>query len=358
MKKPLPISPSQNEPNRPLCACHFESRMYHLRPILLLWLLWQIAGNLCAQKPVLGYIEKLHPGLDNLLATGTSIEVLDSSFHWAEGPLWLPGQQVLLFTDIPANRVYQWSEAKGTELYLEPSGYTGKKPRGGEPGANGLVLLQGGKLLLCQHGDRRLAIMNAPLRQPRPLYQTVVSRYKGKRFNSPNDAVQTPDGAILFTDPPYGLEGGMGDPAKELPFQGLYQYQQGSLRLLTDTLSRPNGLVLLPDGATLLVANSDETKAGWYRFRYHPANGLTGGALLRDVTREAQAWGGFPDGLKCTRAGYVFATGPGGVWIFDPELSPIGRIRLPVKAANVALNEQDRVLYITATQYLLRVKLR
>lgn len=313
-----------------------------------------------AQRPTIGYIEKLSPALERVLAPTSPIEILDSGFTWVEGPLWVPQLQALLFSEIPANRILKWTEGGGTQTYLQPSGYTGKVPRGGEPGSNGLLLLPNGQLLLCQHGDRRLAVMDAPLAQPQPQFRTLAAAYGGKRFNSPNDVVRAPGGNLLFTDPPYGLEGNDKDPLKELPFQGVYQLApDGGLQLLTDTLSRPNGIGLMPDGKTLIVANSDAGKARWYVFPYDAAKGLGKGRVLLDVSNEVANWGGgLPDGLKISSKGFVFATGPGGVWIFNPQLQLIGRIRLPVFAANVALGKDEKTLYITATQYILRVALR
>ncbi|SHE85644.1 gluconolactonase [Cnuella takakiae] len=313
-----------------------------------------------AQHPTIGYIERLHPSLDKVLNPAGAIEILDSGYTWVEGPLWLPSQRALLFSDIPSNRVLQWTEAGGSKTYVQPSGYTGSVPRSGEVGSNGLLLLANGQLLLCQHGDRRLAVMDAPLSAPTARFHTLAAAYQGKRFNSPNDAVQTRSGIILFTDPPYGLEGNDKDTAKELPFQGVYQLEQnGKVRLLTDTISRPNGIGLSPDGKTLVVANSDAGKAGWYGYQYDEKNGLQKGRMLLDVTPEVRAMGGgLPDGLKFNRLGYLFATGPGGVWVFDPKLQLVGRIRLPVLAANLALDETEKTLYITATQYVLRLVLR
>ena len=152
-----------------------------------------------------GAIEKRDDRLDQIIPPGAKIEIIAEGFDWSEGPLWLPQQEKLLFSDIPPNKIYQWTEAGGLQLYLTPSGYTGAQPRGGEVGSNGLILDTAGRLVLCQHGDRRMARLDAPLEQPQPQFTTLVDKYDGKRLNSPNDAVYNRHGDLYFTDPPYGL---------------------------------------------------------------------------------------------------------------------------------------------------------
>ena len=132
-----------------------------------------------------GSIEKLMPQLDEIIAPDARLEILAEGFDWTEGPLWVENGQFLLFSDIPPNRVHKWKDGEGVSIYLEPSGYTGEKPRGGEPGANGLLLNGESQLVLCQHGDRRMAIMDAPLEAPESQFVTLVDQYQGKRFNSP-----------------------------------------------------------------------------------------------------------------------------------------------------------------------------
>jgi gluconolactonase len=131
------------------------------------------------------------------------LEILADGFDWTEGPLWVPEFEMLLFCDIPPNKIYQWSEESGLKEYLHPSGYTGTKPRKGEPGSNGLLLNEQDRLILCQHGDRRMALMDAPLDQPEARFTTLVDRWEEKRFNSPNDAVYDKQWNLYFTDPPY-----------------------------------------------------------------------------------------------------------------------------------------------------------
>src|SRR6185436_8856342 len=151
------------------------------------------------------------------------------------------------FTDIPNNRVMKWSQKDGLMEFLKPSGYTGKAEfKGTEPGANGLAFDKAGKLILCQHGDRRVARLVGDGK-----FETLADKYMGKRLNSPNDLVFKSNGDLYFTDPPYGLPGDVGDPknpAKELDFQGVYRLTpRGQLTLLTKEMTRPNGIALAPD---------------------------------------------------------------------------------------------------------------
>lgn len=310
--------------------------------------------------PTAGRIERQHPALDGILAPEAEIEVLSDGYAWTEGPLWIAAGEYLLFTDIPPNRVMRWKEGEGAKVYLTPSGYTGATPRGGEPGANGLVLDPAGQLVLCQHGDRRMAQMNAPLDQPKPEFLPLAEKWNGKRFNSPNDAVFDRQGNLYFTDPPYGLEKQADDPAKEIAFQGVYcRRPDGTVDLLVDSLSRPNGLAFSPDEKTLYVANSDPEKAIWMAYDVQPDGTLKNGRLFYDATsRVSKEMPGLPDGLKINPQGIIFATGPGGVWIFQPDGSVLGRIDTGQPTSNCAFGNNGKALYLTANMYLMRVWLK
>ncbi len=306
----------------------------------------------------IGNIQRLDSRIDNIISKDAQIEFLAEGFDWTEGPLWVEQGGYLLFSDIPPNRVYKWKEGEGITLYLEPSGYTGDEPRGGEPGANGLLLNSEGQLVLCHHGDRRLAIMDAPLEDPKSEFATIVDSYQGMRFNSPNDATFHSNGELYFTDPPYGLLQRMEDPNKEIPFQGVYRLQKnGQVELLTDELSRPNGIAFAPDEKTLYVANSDPNKAIWMAYDVIEDGSISNGRVFFDATDSVQDNKGLPDGLKVNSNGTIFATGPGGVYIFTPEAKLLGLIETGEATSNCALDAQQKTLYITADMYLLRVKL-
>lgn len=279
-------------------------------------------------------------------------------FQFTEGPIWLNKQKMLLFSDVPENTIYKWTEAKGKEVYLKPSGYTSAEGRGGFLGSNGLSLSPDGKLLICQHGDRRIAKMDASIDAPKSNFVTAARDYNGKKLNSPNDLFVTAGGDIYFTDPSYGFEKGPTDPKKEIPYQGVYKLDNsGHVSLLIDSIEQPNGIGILPDGKTLIVSNSDDKKKVWYAYDIGTSGSLTHGRIFYDVSNEKGRGG--CDGLKIDKAGNVFATGPGGIWIFTKTGKLIGRIKINgVVAANCAFTPDDKTIFITASNYLLRVKMR
>ena len=314
----------------------------------------------------IGSMERLDPALDSILSPNAKVEIIAEGYDWSEGPLWVENQKMLLFSDVPKNIVYKWTEEKGAEPYLTPSGYTGEKPRAEELGSNGLLLDDEGNLVLCQHGDRRLAMMDAPLGSPKAEFVTIADKFDGKKFNSPNDAVFR-NYDFYFTDPPYGLEKKMEDPLKEIPFQGVYRASaDGGVSLLTDSLSRPNGIAFSPDGKYLFVANSDPAKAVWYRYDVVESTSPDGkvsvtlgsGKIFYDATPLVGKVKGSPDGFKIDSKGNIFATAPGGVFIFNSDAKLLGKINLPDASSNTALSGDEKTLFITNDMYVLRVKMR
>lgn len=320
--------------------------------VVLLALAGRGYGQEKASGP-LGSIERLHPGLDRLIPPGAQMEKLASGFDWAEGPLWMPDQQALLFSDVPLNRVYRWKEGEGVSVFLKPSGYTGDTPRGGEPGSNGLARDAGGGLVLMQHGDRRVARL-----KPGGGFETLVDRHDGKRFNSPNDGVYKSNGDLYFTDPPYGLLKLNDDPAKELPYNGVYRLtKDGKLALLTQELGFPNGLAFSPDEKTLYVANSDPKKAIWMAYPVRDDGTLGAGRVFRDVTAlVGPDKKGLPDGLKVDVHGNLFATGPGGILIFAPDGTQLGVLNTGEATGNCAWGDDGSTLYIAADMYIARLR--
>lgn len=303
-----------------------------------------------------GSIERLDPALDEFIERDAKIEILADGFTWTEGPLWVEDGAYLLFSDIPPNRIMKWSESEGVSLYLEPSGYTGSLERGGEPGSNGLLLDQDGALVLCQHGDRRIARMLAPLSAPKAEFETLVGTYNGMKFNSPNDAIFDQSGNLYFTDPPYGLVGNMDDPNKEIEFQGVYRFgADRQLSLLTHKIPRPNGIGLSIDEKTLYVASSEKSPM-WTAITLD----AEGNALREEVFYDSTVRDGLgaPDGLKVDRNGIIWATGPGGVWVFEPSGKVLGRVLTGERTSNCAFNEDESILYMTCDDYLMRLRLK
>lgn len=298
-------------------------------------------------------IERLDPALDALLADDAVIENLGSGFNWSEGPIWDPAQDALLFSDVPENRVYRWKDGEGITVFLEPSGFTGDHFEGREPGSNGLTLDAAGRLVLCQHGDRRVARLAADGRQ----FETVVDRFEGRRFNSPNDLCYDRAGNLFFTDPPYGLPPGV---EQEIPFQGVYRLgADGRLTVITRELHRPNGLALSVDERTLYVASSEGREPWIMAYALNADGSVASSRKFYDGTELIERTGrrgGF-DGLKVDEHGNVWTTGPGGVLILSPEGKHLGSILTGRATANCAFGGADHMtFYITADEALLRVR--
>ncbi|MCU0339490.1 MAG: SMP-30/gluconolactonase/LRE family protein [Spirosomaceae bacterium] len=305
--------------------------------------------------PTIGKVVRLDAALDGLVAAEAKIEVLASGFVWSEGPAWVKDGGYLLFSDVPANTVYQWSSRDGLTPFLKPSGYTGRLEYGNEPGSNGLIINQKGELVSCEHGDRRVSVL--PLKTNGGK-KTIADNYDGKRFNSPNDVVQHSSGAYYFTDPPYGLPLKDKDPTRETPWFGVYRVAaDGKVTLLTKDMTRPNGLAFSPDEKTLYVAQSDPDKAVIMAFPVQTDGALGAGKVLFDATPMVkQGLPGLPDGLRVDKDGNLWATGPGGVLVLTPAGKLLGRIDTGEATANCAWGEDGSTLYITADMYLCRIK--
>jgi gluconolactonase len=261
----------------------------------------------------------------------------------------------LLFTDVPENTLYRWSESNGLSTLLKPSGYDGpERATLREAGANGLFAEPGGSVLLADSGSRLVARLDLESLQK----TTLASHYQGKRFNSPNDVVRRADGTVFFTDPPYGLKDLDDSPVKQLDFNGVFRVDtDGSVHLIDDALSFPNGIALSPDQGTLYVANSDPDKPIWMAYSLDAAGSVIERhefANATDLVAEGAA--GLPDGMAVTGDGHVFATGPGGVIVFRAEGKRLGRIETGSAVSNCAFGDDGRTLYITSHRVLARVR--
>lgn len=328
---------------------------------LLVMISFSIATNSYANVSQPPFVEIIDQEALNIITADTPISILGSGYSWSEGPIWLAEQNVLLFSDVPQNTLYQYSPGEGVSVYLTPSGASGLFAHDSSQGGNGLLLNAQGQLVIMQHGDRRVAIMNAELESPEANFKTVASEYQGKRLNSPNDGVFASNGDLYFTDPPYGLKEGRQDPHKLLTFDGIYRLtQNGELLLEDDSVLFPNGIVLTKDESRAIVAASDRNSAKWYEYDIADNGSLKNKRVFFDVSslvgQENEK--GLPDGMVVHSKGYIFATGPGGVFVFTENGKLLAKIRTGKATANCTLSSDEKTLYMTAHDTLMSVSLK
>jgi gluconolactonase len=292
-------------------------------------------------------IERVDSRLDAIVPEDARLERIARGFEFTEGPVWTR-DGALLFSSPNTNAIYRWSSAGSVSVFRPKSGYTGVDiGRYLQPGSNGLTFSPDGLLTICQHGNRRVIRVN-----PHGDITVLADAFEGKRLNSPNDLVYRSDGTLFFTDPPFGLPEGFADPAKELPFSGVFRVSDGEVELLTDELEGPNGLAFSPDERWLYVGNWDFERT--VVMRYDPDSGA--GDVFFDMT-------GAPgedaiDGVKVDVEGNVYVCGPGGIWILSPEGDHLGTLRLPESPHNLAWGDADsRTLYVTALTSVYRLRL-
>ena len=301
-------------------------------------------------------VEILDPEGAELIAAEPEMQELGKGYGWSEGPLWDAKNKRLLFTDVPNNIAYQWTEKDGVTEWMNPSGYTGE-PRKGGVGANGLAFSAQGDLLICEHGDRRISRVVSE-KDGKVTKQPFVSGLDGKRFHSPNDLAVSKAGIVFFTDPPYGLPKKDNDPGREIDFNGVFRVAtDGNVTTIAKELFRPNGITLSPDEKFLYVAQSDPKDAKVVRYALK-ADGTTGDQELvmnlTDFTKEAR---GLPDGLKFDEKGHLWTTGPGGIFVIDvDEKKLLARVKVDRPVANLAWGEDGQSLFLTAHNRLLKVR--
>ena len=279
------------------------------------------------------------PELLDLIDPEAQIEQLGTGCQFTEGPIWNAKEKFLLFSDIPANQMKKWTPDSEITNFRDPSGKS-----------NGLTYDKQGRLIACEHANRRVSRTEAD-----GTVVTIASHYNGKRLNSPNDVVVKSDGTIYFTDPPYGLTAAYGvEGEQELDFQGVYRLSpDGKLILLVDDFDRPNGLCFSPDESILYV--NDTARMHIRAFDVRRDGALANGRIFADEHGD----NGAPDGMKVDERGNVYVTGPGGIWIFNRSGAHLGVIQTPEKAANLAWGGDDwGTLFITASTSLYRVQLK
>ncbi len=263
----------------------FQSSSSYALLVLIAMLVCYVTRTLAEKTnyPTFGKIDRLDPAFDKLVPPDAKLEKLAEGFVWSEGPVWIRDGGYLVFSDVPQPTVFKWKEGEGISEFLKPSGYTGSTPRGGEPGSNGLTVDSQGRLVLCEHGDRRVARVEKDRTKT-----TLADKYLGKRLNSPNDLAYRSNGDLYFTDPPYGLEGANKSPLKELPHNGVYRLaKNGKLTLLTGELTYPNGIAFSPDEKTLYVAVSDPKLAIWMAYDVKRDGTIANGRVFFDAPAES-----------------------------------------------------------------------
>lgn len=322
-----------------------------------------------APKTVPVEITRLDPALDAIVPPQARAERLADGFAFTEGPVWVPQLPAgrtyggggpggyLLFSDPNRNVIHRWDPTSGdVSIFRSVSGYAGTGgPNIGEyhqPGSNGLVLSPDGRLTICEHGNRRITRL-----EPSGALTVLADRFNGRRLNSPNDLVYRSDGALFFTDPPFGLPNVYDDRRKQLPFSGVFCLYNGTLRAAATDLRGPNGLALSPDEAYLYVGNWDPDRKVIVRYDVGPDATLSNPTTLVDLTATDPGELCF-DGLKVDRRGNIYAAGPGGLRIYSARGVQLGTIRLPEQPANFAFDQDGADLYITARTGLYRLRLQ
>jgi len=280
-------------------------------------------------------LEAASPDFWKVVEKDAQVEKVAGNYQFVEGPVWNP-EGFLLFSDIPANQIIKYTPGSVPTVFRTPSG-----------NSNGLTYDRRGRLILCEHGNRRVSRVEAD-----GSHTVLADNYEGKKLNSPNDVVVRSDGTIYFTDPPYGIPEGQ---KQELAFQGVFKISPGGkLSLLAKDFDRPNGIALSPDEKTLYVADSNRHHVR--AFDVGRDGQISNGRIFAEMKSQRP---GVPDGMRLDREGNVYATGAGGVWVFDKTGNHQGTIAMSELPANCAWGDEDnRTLYLTARTTLYKIRLK
>lgn len=332
------------------------------------------AGRLSRVREVKLEVDRKDPALDSIVPTNAKLERLADGFTFTEGPVWIDGEPLslpsataspsdgqkdgvrgegyLLFSDPNNNTIYRCTSEGEVSVYLTKSGYSGENiGEYRQPGSNGLTTDEQGRLTICQHGNRRVVRI-----EKNGLTTVLADKFNGKRLNSPNDLVYRSDGALFFTDPPFGLPKFADDPRREQPHFGVYSVKDGKVQLVSTDFDGPNGLALSPDEKFLYVGTWNTKNAVVNRYPVNVDATLGKGELFFDLTTPGAE--DAIDGIKVDRAGNVFVSGPGGLWVFSPAGKHLGTLRGPEHPHNMAWGDTDRqTLYLTAQTGIYRIRL-
>jgi gluconolactonase len=303
-----------------------------------------------------GRIDRWDPAMDAIVPKDWKIEKLAEGFGWAEGPIWVSKGKYLLFTDVPGNKMWKWSEKGGLEKFLDPSGAA--NPDLGvwrEAGANGIAIYDSKSIIYADTGSR--VIQKLELKSKKKT--AVATSFEGKKFSSPNDVIRTKSGVLFFTDPPYGFKKFDAAPEKEQAFNGVYRRaKDGVVTVIEKELVRPNGVALSPDESTLYVTQSEPTRPIMMAYSLDKAGNVTGKKLFHDFSDlMAPDAPGLPDGLAVAKDGTIFTSGPGGIIVLSKDGKRLGRISDGKPTANCKFGDDGKTLYLTSQNMLARIRL-
>jgi gluconolactonase len=319
-------------------------------------------GKLSKVREVKLTVDKKDAALDAIVPANARLDKLADGFAFTEGPVWIdahnpaiaPGSDegFLLFSDPNNNLIYRMKAEGDVSVYLNKSGYAGENiGEYRQPGSNGLTTDGQGRLTICQHGYRRVVRI-----EKNGLTTVLADKFNGRQLNSPNDLVYRSDGALFFTDPPFGLPKFADDPRREQPHFGVYSVKDSKVQLASTDFTGPNGIAFSPDEKLLYVGNWDEKRAVVYRYPVNADATLGKGELFHDLTTPGAE--DAIDGIKVDRAGNVFVSGPGGLWIFNAGGKHLGTLRGPEHPHNMAWGDADRqTLYLAAQTGIYRIRL-
>ncbi len=302
-----------------------------------------------------GQIIALDDSFSNLVDPNAKLQVIGSGFGWTEGPVWDFKRNCLYFTDILGNKLHRWSKSNGVDALLDPAGQDhGFDSSSMTPGTNGNWVNADDTILICNQNARSVDRLNLATNER----EMLVRDFEGKALNSPNDVVQTQNGSIFFTDPPYGHKDSFTSAARELDFQGVYRISlDGKLELISKEMTAPNGLAFSPNEEYLYVSQSDPAASIIRRFKVEDDGSLTDEGVWVDLSQFADdSHPGLPDGMALDTNGNIFATSAGGVTIISPEGKLLGRIVTGKATSNCCFGEDGSTLFITSHDLTLRIE--
>jgi len=287
------------------------------------------------QRLFTGRLEEESENFRKIFPANAKVRRIASGFQFTEGPVWIPEANHLLFSDIPANKILSLKPNGQVTTFRDPSGKS-----------NGLTRDRQGRLIACEHGNRRVTRTEKD-----GSIIVLADKFQGGKLNSPNDVVVKSDGAIYFTDPPYGIK----PNEQEQPLQGVYRISPdgGEINLVADDFERPNGLAFSPDEKKLYIDDSSERRHLGV-FDVQPDGALANSRIFYEMNIDKH---GAPDGMKVDVDGRIYCTGPGGIWVFDSEGVHLGTIVTPEIPANCAWGDEDwQSLYITARTSIYKIR--